>query len=408
MDEPAAVGARLDLTTTAMVAGGASLARDPDGRVVFVGGALPGETVRAEISEVQRDFARARTIAVVDPSPDRVEPPCPHVSRGCGGCDLQHVAARAQPGLKRSVVVDALTRIGRIPDAADRVRSGPALDSTGYRTTIRGAVVDGRFGFRGRRSHDVVDIDRCLVAHPLADEIVELGRFGPADEVTIRVGAATGERLVLVAGDGSAVDVPDDVAVVRREAVGEHPRPWIHEEVAEVRLRISAPSFFQARSDGAAVLVDAVREHVGAELRAADHVVDAFGGVGLFAATAVTPSTKVTVVEWNRSSVADARVNLAGRDHVIVRCDVARWRPEDADVVIADPARTGLGRRATERLAATGASVVVLVSCDPASLARDSTLLAGHGYRLETAEVIDLFPHTHHVEVVSRFVRAIP
>jgi 23S rRNA (uracil1939-C5)-methyltransferase len=408
MDEPAAVGARLDLTTTAMVAGGASLARDHDGRVVFVAGALPGERVLAEVTEVHKDFARAQAVEVVDPSADRVEPPCPHVARGCGGCDLQHARASAQPGLKRSVVVDALTRIGRMPDAEDLVRSGPPLASVAYRTSVRGAVVDGRFGFRARRSHQVVDVDRCLVAHPLADDLIERGRFGGAEEVTIRVGASTGERLALVAPDAHSVDLPDDVVVVALDAVDEHLAPWIHEVVGGSRLRITATSFFQARSDGAEALVDAVRELGGHELGSAGHVVDAFGGVGMLAATAVPASTRVSVVEWNRSSVADARVNLDGRDHTVIRCDVARWRPEPADVVIADPSRTGLGRRAAERLAAAEPAVVVLVSCDAAALARDTTLLVGHGYRLAEAQVLDLFPHTHHVEVVSRFVRERP
>jgi 23S rRNA (uracil1939-C5)-methyltransferase len=143
----------------------------------------------------------------------------------------------------------------------------------------------------------------------------------------------------------------------------------------------------------------------GPELLGAARVVDAYAGVGLFAATVVPPGAAITTVEWNRSSVADARVNLAGRDVVVRRSDVARWSPEPADVVIADPARTGLGRRATAVLAATEASVLLLVSCDPAALARDASLLAGHGFTLEAAQVIDLFPHTHHVEVVSRFVR---
>lgn len=402
---------RLEVTTTAAIAGGAALARDPQGRVVFVAGALPGERVAVEITETRKDFARARVVDVIEPSADRVAPPCPQVARGCGGCDLQHVRAGAQPELKRSIVVDALRRIGRLPGADDLVTLGPVLDATGYRTTVRGAVVGDRFGFRAGGSHAVVDIDRCLVAHPLVDDLVGRGRFAGAEEVTIRAGAATGERLVLVTPAGeepAAVEVPEGVVVVDRRHVDDHPAPWIHEVVAGERLRISAPSFFQARPDGAAALVDAVRALGGQPLATAGAVIDAYAGVGLFAATVVPASAQVTVVEWNRSSVADARVNLAGRPVTIRRSDVARWRPEPADVVVADPARTGLGRRATEVLAATGAPVLVLVSCDPAALARDVTLLRDHGFALDESRVIDLFPHTHHIEVVSRFVRSPP
>lgn len=411
MDEREGSGTRLEVTTTAAVAGGAALARDPQGRVVFVTGALPGERVAVAITEARKDFARARVIEVVEPSPDRVAPPCRHVARGCGGCDLQHLRAAAQPALKRAIVVDALRRIGRLPDAEDLVTLAPALDPTGYRTTVRGAVLGDRFGFRAGGSHTVVDIDGCLVAHPLVDDLIERGRFAGAEEVTIRVGAATGERLVLVtpAGDGPVtVEVAEDVVVVDRRHVAEHPMPWFHEVVAGERLRISAPSFFQARPDGATALVDAVTDLGGEELAAAGSVVDAYAGVGLFAATAVPRSARVIAVEWSRSSVADARVNLAGRAATIRRSDVARWRPEPADVVVADPARTGLGRRATEVLGATGAPVLVLVSCDPAALARDVTLLRDHGFALAESRVVDLFPHTHHVEAVSRFVRSPP
>jgi 23S rRNA (uracil1939-C5)-methyltransferase len=409
MDEPdGTVGGHLDLTTTAPVAGGASLARDGDGRVVFVAGALPGERVRAEVTETRKDFARARVVAVLDPSPDRVEPPCPFVAVGCGGCDLQHVRPEAQAVLKRAIVVDALRRIGRLPTADELVHLGPALPAAGYRTTVRGAVRDGRFGFRAAASHDVVEVERCLVAHPLVDELIHDGRFGAVDEVTIRAGARTGERLVLASSSVTGVEVAPDAIVVGRDQLDEHPAPWFHEIVEGTRLRIGAMSFFQARPDGADALVALVRDLGGDELQRASHVVDAYAGVGLFSATAVPPEARVTAVEWNRSSVADARVNLADRDAVVRRSDVAQWHPEPADIVIADPARTGLGKRSTAVLAGTEASVLVLVSCDPAALARDVTLLAGHGYELVEARVVDLFPHTHHVEVVSRFVRRPP
>ncbi len=110
-------------------------------------------------------------------------------------------------------------------------------------------------------------------------------------------------------------------------------------------------------------------------------------------------------VERSASAVADARVNLADDPVRVVRSDLARWRPSGADVVVADPARSGLGRRVVQVLARTGAEVMVLVSCDAASLGRDAALLAGAGYTFERAELVDLFPHSHHVEVVSRFRR---
>ncbi len=404
----------LTLEVERLVAGGEGLARPAGQPVVFVRGALPGERVRARVVDRHRGWERAELTAVVDPSSDRVSPPCPAVAAGCGGCDLQHVDPRAQAALKATTVVDGLRRLGGIDDP--EVTVGLALSASGFRTTVRAAVLDGRAGFRRLHSHDVICPDHCLVAHPLVDRILTAGDFGEAREATIRVGAATGEQLVVVSPSAQGVTVPDDgpgpLAVVGQDELAAGHRAWIHEEVAGRRWRISAHSFFQTRPDGAAALVEAVRAAVGTDLAGA-RLVDAYCGVGLLAgalvSTGVTPGggrpESVVGVERSASAVADARVNLADDPVRVVRSDLARWRPSPADVVVADPARSGLGRRVVEVLARTGAEVMVLVSCDAASLGRDAALLAGAGYRFERAELVDLFPHSHHVEVVSRFRR---
>jgi 23S rRNA (uracil1939-C5)-methyltransferase len=383
----------VELRTTAVAAGGEAVARDADGRVVFVAGALPGERVAVELTEEKARFARGHVVELLDPSPDRTIPPCPHVARGCGGCTWQHVAPDAQRGLKADIVRDALERLGKVAEPV--VDAGPVLPTAGFRTTIRVAVVEGRAGFRRHHSHDVIDVDDCLVAHPLLDELLDQGRFGAATEATLRCGARTGERLVLVEGPAGGITVPPDVVVVAGDEPGA-----IHEEVAGRRLRVSAHSFFQARPDGADALVATVRTAIA---DAPDgRLVDAYGGVGLFAAT-VAADRPVTLVEWSSSSVADARHNLPDAD--VLRLDVARWRPAEAAVVVADPARTGLGKQAVATLARTGATHLALVSCDPASLGRDAGLLAAHGFEHAGSTLVDLFPHTPHVEVVTRFIR---
>jgi 23S rRNA (uracil1939-C5)-methyltransferase len=400
----------LVVTATAPVAGGLCLARDPVGRVVLVSGAVPGETVAVTVRQRRRDVLRAEVSAVIDPSADRVEPPCAHVAEGCGGCDLQHISPSGQPALKTAVVADALRRIGRVP--APVVHTGPALSARGFRTTVRAAVRDGRAGFRAARRHEVIPVDSCLVAHPRVDEILAVGRFNGCDEVTIRVGSTTGDCMVMASPTADGVSVPHGpvpIRVVGTDELDRGRRAWIHEEVAGVRFRVSARSFFQTRPDGAAALADVVRRAGGDELTAASRVLDAYAGVGLFAATVIAPGARVIAVESNPSSVADARVNLAqGMEAglaAVVRSRVERWRPRPVDVVIADPSRQGLGRDAAAVLARTGASVLVLVSCDAASLGRDARLLAAHGFDHDRSVLVDLFPHTHHVEVVSRFTR---
>jgi 23S rRNA (uracil1939-C5)-methyltransferase len=389
------------LEVTAMAAGGDGLGRDDDGRVTFVPGAITGEAVTVELEVTRRDFARGRLVEVLSPSPDRVTPPCPFVAAGCGGCDWQHVDPSAQRRLKVGIVRDALRRQARLEvDVAE----GPALSAVGYRTTLRGRSVEGRFALRERRGHDLVAVEPCLVAHPLLGELLEVGRF-PDGEVVLRAGARTGERLVVVDGDAGSASVPPGVRVVSTRELGAGKRAWIHEEVAGRRFRVSARSFFQARPDGAEALVQAVATTLGAGGGGGgDHLVDLYGGVGLFAAS-LPGWRSVTLVEQSPSSVADARVNLADRQARIVRADVDHWGPSRADAVVADPPRAGLGTRGVHRVAATEAPVVALVSCDPAALGRDARLLSEAGYDLSSATLVDLFPHTSHVEVVSRFVR---
>ncbi len=390
----------LTLEITSVVAGGDGLGRDPSGRVTFVPGALPGETVRVELHQQKKDFARGQVVDVVVPSPDRAAPPCPFVAAGCGGCDWQHVQPGAQRRLKAAVVADALRRQARIDVVVDE---GPVLSSEAYRTTLRGVATDGRFGFRRRHSHELVDVGPCLVAHPLLDELVTDGRF-PNGEVVLRAGARTGERLVIVNVDPSSAQVPEDVRVVSAAELSSGTRAWFHEEVAGRRWRISARSFFQARPDGAEALISAVAEAMDGALPAGGHLVDLYGGVGLFAG-ALGGEAQVTVVEQSASSIADARVNLAGQQARIVRADVDHWGPARADVVVADPPRTGLGARGVTKVDATHAGRLVLVSCDPGALGRDARLLADAGFELTRSQLVDLFPHTSHVEVVSRFER---
>lgn len=397
------------LEVTRIVAGGDGMARDAAGRVTFVEGALPGETVRADLRDERRDFAKATTLEVLVPSVHRTTPPCPFVAAGCGGCDWQHITPAGQRLLKAEIVADALRRQARVDIP---VELGPELPATGYRTTIRGVGTNGRFGFRHRRSHDVVPVGPCLVAHPLLDELIRDGRF-PDGEIILRAGAATGERLAIVPGGpdgpGDEIDVPADVRVVTEGQLRVGRRAWHHEELAGRSWRISARSFFQARPDGAEALVEAVATALHGTLGPDSHLVDLYGGVGLFAGGVLAgggragAGQRVTLVESGASAVADARLNLADLDARILKGDVATWRSARADAVVADPPRSGLGKLGVAAVAATHAPRLALVSCDPAALGRDTKLLAAAGYQLRTATLVDIFPHTSHVEVVSRF-----
>ncbi len=408
-----------------LVAGGDALARLEDGRVAFVPGALPGESVRVEVVEERRDFVRARVVEIVEPSVDRVTPSCPHRLAGCGGCSWMHLAPGAQLEAKSGIVAEALRRTGGLDEHTidTLVRTGGSVPARASRTTVRLAGTGGGLGLREERSDRVVPIDSCEVVHPRLADLLPVVRVAPGTELTLRTSVATGAITAWWAtpgrrrkpGRGRASGPPAPAAaepavagLPRGVHIGE--RAFLDEVVAGTRLRVSAPSFFQPGVAAAELLVDAV-ERAAPEAATARHALDAYGGVGLFAATTFRSAGHVTLVESAASSVRDAATNLGDRGEsvTVVRSEVGAWTAADSaapiDVVVADPARSGLARPGVTSLAAPAAPVLVLVSCDPVSLARDTRLLGEVGYRPERVEVLDLFPQTHHVETVTRFTR---
>ncbi|MGI9605059.1 MAG: class I SAM-dependent RNA methyltransferase [Acidimicrobiales bacterium] len=392
---------RLELTLTAPAGGNASVGRDESGRAVFADGGLPGETVVVELNTEKKRFARGTVVDVLDASPARREPACDTARQGCGGCDLAHATLDLQQSMKRRVVRDALTRIARIehPPEIGLVSTADAR----YRTTLRAAVRDGRAGYRRRASHDVILADECLVAHPLAEEVLTGGRWGDASEVVIRVSASTGERLAIVDGSGEGVEVPEGTIVATSDELAAGADVYLTEDAAGRAWRVSAESFFQAGPAAASALVASVSRLVG-NVEGLD-VVDAYSGIGLFAGTVGVGARSIVAIESSPTSTADARENLAGMNALVMEERVEHWTPIPADIVIADPARTGLGDEGVDVLAACAASRFVLVSCDTGSLGRDIGLLVGRGYRLDAVEIVDAFPDTSHVETVVALSR---
>ena len=377
-----------------MAAGGDGLGHLPDGRVVFVTGAFTDESVAVVLTSSKKDFARATVVDVGEASEHRVAPPCTAVAAGCGGCGWQHIAPEHQSRLKVAIVEDALRRTAK--RTGDQVEFAGAVAPWAYRTSARLAVAaDGSVGFRAGASHRVVAHGSCPVLHPSLSEMLADLRVSGADEVSIRVGVASGERSVWAVGDRLRISgCPDNV--------GRGAHAIVHERISGAQLRVSASSFFQSGPEAAELLVDTVRTLVG-DLGDAEGVIDAYGGVGLFSAG--LGLRRPVLVESSTSSCADARVNLASAEAEVRACTVESWTPVRAPLVIADPARSGLGAEAAAVLAATEAPRIVLISCDPVAFARDVTLLGALGYELQRVRVLDLFAHTAHVEVVSLFQR---
>jgi tRNA/tmRNA/rRNA uracil-C5-methylase (TrmA/RlmC/RlmD family) len=429
-------GQVLEVSTGDVANGGWCVARPDSGPVVFVRHALPGERVLARITEVTTRFARADAVEVLSASPDRVEPPCPHARPGgCGGCDWQHADLAAQRALKATVVSQQLRRLAGVDRAVtvEPVPGGePAGPGLGWRTRVQFAVGDDEVaGLRGHRSHDVIDVGECLIAHPAITGLGITGRRWPGAASVEAVAGAT-ERAVIVAGKrgpGAGGRLPAAAAAAARSVEAEsvlarggrngalaslRGRGYLSQRAAGRSWRVSPGAFWQVHPGVADALVQVVLEALAP--RGGDVALDLYCGAGLFAgalAPLVGPDGVVIGVESDASAVRDARHNLRETPWARVhRGDVAavlrRGGLPAPRLVVADPPRSGLAHEVVGYLADApgGTERFAYVSCDPATLARDIGLLLARGWALADLRAFDAFPMTHHVECVAILVRA--
>ena len=338
------------LAGASVPAGGA-----PRKRVVFVRHALPGERVRAVITDVEKSFLRADAIEILTPSVDRVEPPCPLAHPdGCGGCDFQHATLPAQRALKQAVIVEQFSRLAGM-DVEVAVEE--VLPTLRWRTRMQYVPLPGgRRGLRKHRSHAIIEVDDCLIAAPDA-----------------------------------------------RDSGGSDRTP-VTETVLGHSFQVAGDGFWQVHPEAPRLLVETVLAMLAPQ--PGERALDLYSGVGLFSsvlAEAVGSSGHVTSVEGDRAASRWATQNLQGFDHVTVTsAPVERSiAGQSADIVVLDPPRAGAKRRVVEAIAALEPRAVAYVACDPAALARDVAYFAESGYAMRGLRAFDLFPMTHHVECVA-------
>jgi 23S rRNA (uracil1939-C5)-methyltransferase len=416
------------LTLDAMAFGGEAMGRAADGRMMFVSGGLPRETVAVRMTEEHAHYARGVLASLPgQPSPDRVmAPPCPYFGtwpeRGedpsayCGGCQWQHIAYPAQLRYKADVLRDALRRQGGVADPPVQ----PALgmpDPWHYRNHVRVQLGPHGQGFIAADGTTIIPVRDCPICHPLVLELmaaieVDLPVGAQAD---LRAGTHNGDQLVALTGvDEMAddlefeTDVDASVVLIRDDgrtevAAGE---PFLVEMLAGRPFMIPAQSFFQTNTDMAEVLVQHVRSLLPEAIGA---LVDVYSGVGTFAILLADQAEAVFAIESDPLAVAAAVDNAAGLDHVtLLEADAAEglaYLERAPDVAILDPPRTGLDRPVVELLRDKVKDTILYVSCDAATLARDVRHLASGDWRLEGCWPIDMFPQTYHVESVSLFRR---
>ena len=421
-------GDAVDVTIERPAAGGRMIARH-EGQVLLVSGAIPGERVSVRIERSEKRLAFAATTAILKPSADRREPPA---DPACGGVLFAHIAYPRQIAIKSEIIVDAFTRLGRIPlDTGVGVAASPEHD---YRMRARFHVRDGRVGFYREGTHDVCDgrQSRLVSGHTTeaVEEVVAVLRAAgvrpttivvseniPADERAMHIDLADDaqpayEALVRAAESagltGCTARGPVGSLVHAGEArVGDTLMRLTAGRTSTGVLHRRPTSFFQGNRFLLAPLVTRVLDAV----PAGGSVLDLYAGVGLFSLSlAATDRTRVVAVEGDRSAGADLKDNAAPYASALrvvlgrVEDYIARRGPT-ADTIVVDPPRTGISKDAMEAIARHGAARVVYVSCDPPTMARDARRLLDAGYTLESIEAFDLFPNTPHVETLGVFLK---
>jgi len=430
-----------------LVLGGKGFGRLGDGMVVLVEGALAGERVAVRLGKQRRGYREAELLEVLEPSPARVSPPCPHYGR-CGGCDFQHLAAEQQAAAKAAMFVEHLARQGEAGVAisgAVVLEPVPAPEFFYYRQRIRLQVVNGRLGFRQARSHRLEPVGSCQLAHPAINGALDrlvaspaMGRLlgqsrelellaSPADQDVVlllhfgrkpraadrqaaeAVVAEAGVRGLLLQVEGQGVVGP--FGGTGDEMLRRFVLPGMGAAGRDLCLAVEPGGFSQVNP---AQNVNLIREMLAllAHQRPG-RVLDCHCGVGNFSLPLAVAAGEVVGCDVQGAAIRGARRNAAGNS--IANCRFEK-RPaldfvsqlvaggETFDTVLLDPPRQGcadivplLPRLRAERM--------VYISCDPATLVRDLGGLGGHGYAVRSLRVVDMFPQTRHLEVITLLER---
>jgi 23S rRNA (uracil1939-C5)-methyltransferase len=438
-------GAELEVRVDSLAFGGAGVAR-ADGYVLFVAGGLPGDRVRAQVTKAKRSHGEARAVELLEPGPDRVPPAADHP-----GAPWQELRYERQLEVKHAQVDDALRRIGRL-DGFELQPIVAAEQTWRYRNKLEysfGSDGDGRLvcGFHAPGRFDLIEpMEDCLLASDAGNaarrQVLDWCRAeglsaydrrehaGLLRNLVVREGRRTGQlqvRLVTSPGDlqadalAAAVDA-DGLSWTRTESLGETTgggetelvagAPYLEEELAGLRLRISPEAFFQTNTEMAERLYAVAAEY--ADLRGFERVFDLYCGIGTVGLTLAPRAATLWGLEVVEASVADAIANarlneidnarfFAGDVRLALRELVAEaGRP---DVCVVDPPRAGLSKKVVRRLIEAAPRRIVYVSCNPTTLAPNAAQLVEAGYALRRVRTVDMFPQTPHIECVALLER---
>lgn len=397
-----------EVIPTTCVYGGDALARLPDGRAVFIPYALPEELLRVRLVEEKERYARGVISEILTPSPDRIQPRCPHF-QDCGGCHYQHIPYQEQLRIKETILVDQLRRVGKI-DSPPVKPIRPSPSPWNYRNHIQFHVAeDGRPGFLKHRSSEIVPIQECHLPEESLNRIwpsFSLEYIPGLDRISLRAGEEGQDTLILLESQGQesfdfSVDLP--LSAVLQGPGGEivlSGDDFTIIPILDFPFVVSAGSFFQTNTRVAESLVAYTLEVLPLEENSV--CLDVYCGAGLFSAFLAPRVKKVIGIESSPSACEDYLYNLAEFDnvelydlpaeHVLSALDIS------PDIILLDPPRAGLSKTVLDSVADLGPDLIVYISCDPATLARDIQRFSQKGFSLEESTPFDMFPQTYHIE----------
>jgi 23S rRNA (uracil1939-C5)-methyltransferase len=393
-----------------------------DGKVIFIPYSAIGDEGWVEIVEEKKNYSTGKLVEILAPSSWRVEPPCPYFGT-CGGCQWQHIDYAQQAELKKEILKDILMRLGGLKEIPP-ITAFPSPDPYDYRTRVQLKVKGEKLGYYQERSHQVVDIERCPIAHPLVNEIIPLLRkerflLSSTEEIDINVSPEEGKGVLIFCflktsrgWETSArqllksYPILKGITTLKERQTASLGKPHLSFTIPlNLTLRTSPGSFFQVNLKQNEKLIREVLEFSRGQKN--ERALDLYSGVGNFALPLATLTQEVWGIEENAVAVKDARFNaqfngiengefIRGKVQDVLN----KWKREKPDLIILDPPRTGC-KGAVDQVAGLKPRRIVYVSCEPTILARDLRLFSDRGYFLRELALIDMFPQTYHMEVVG-------
>jgi 23S rRNA (uracil1939-C5)-methyltransferase len=400
-----------------------------DGKVLFIPHSVTGDKAWIKIIEKKKNYSIGKLIHLIEPSPWRVNPPCAFFGQ-CGGCQWQHINDSIQTNLKEEILKEILKRLGGLKETPP-ITAAPSPHPYGYRARVQLKAKGEAMGYYQERSHRIVDIDHCPIAHPLVNQMISSLRKAPPsffrmEEIEINVSPEEGKgililhRLSLHQGMKHFVKeflqthpILKGIAVMRKKGLTLFGDPYLNftislnqwGEKSVLRLRTSPESFFQVNLRQNEKLIQTVLEF--SDVNEGERVLDLYAGVGNFTLPLAIASKEVWGIEESRGAVEDARFNAERNGikncnfiHGRVEDILKHWRRERPDLIILDPPRTGC-KAVLDQVVRLKPNKIVYTSCEPTTFARDLRLFSERGYRLQRLALIDMFPQTYHMEVVA-------